>query len=292
MNRHHSLAGLLLAILATVAVADDWPHWMGPQRDNIWREEGILEKFPAGGPKIVWRTAAAGGYAGPAVVGNKLFFTDFVSQTDAKQENFDRKIKTSGMERVRCLNADTGSEIWVHQYPVEYTISYSSGPRCTPVVHEGRVYTLGAEGNLFCLEADTGKVIWEHDLKKEYHTKAALWGYSAHPLIDGNKLITLVGGEGSHIVAFDKNSGKEIWRALTSPEQGYTPPTIIQAGGVRQLLTLRPDAVTSLDPETGKEYWSVPYQASNGSIIMSPILYQDFLFVGGYSNKNLLLRLA
>jgi len=281
----------LLAVVST-AHADDWPHWMGPQRDNVWREEGLLEKFPPGGPKVVWRTATAGGYSGPAVVGDKVYVTDFVSEKDSKLENFDRKTKSKGTERVRCLNANTGSELWKHEYPVEYTISYSSGPRCTPVVHEGKVYALGAEGNLFCLDAASGKVTWSHDLKKEYNTKAALWGYSAHPLIDGDKLITLVGGEGSHIVAFDKNTGKELWKNLTSPEQGYTPPTIINFAGVRQLLTVRPDAVTSLNPEDGKEYWSVPYQASNGSIIMSPILYKDLLFVGGYSNKNLLLKLS
>lgn len=287
MNR--SLLALLL--LSNVAHADDWPHWMGPQRDNTWRETGLVDKFPAGGPRVVWRTATAGGYAGPAVVGNKVYLTDYDTSDNGKIENFKRDKTLQGRERVRCLDANTGSELWSHAYPVNYTISYPSGPRCTPVVHQGKVYTLGGEGNLYCFEADTGKILWKHDLKKEYETKAALWGYAAHPLIDGNKLITLVGGKGSHIVAFDKDSGKELWKSLTSPEQGYAPPTIITAAGVRQLITLRPDAVTSLNPENGQEYWSVPYQASNGSIIMSPIQWKEYLYVAGYSNKSLLLKL-
>ena len=94
------------------------------------------------------------------------------------------------------------------------------------------------------------------------------------------------------MVAFDKNSGRELWRSLTATEQGYSPPTIIDAGQTRQLILLAPDAVSSLDPETGKPYWSVDYEASSGSIIMSPIHAGEYLYVGGYSNKNLLLRLG
>jgi outer membrane protein assembly factor BamB len=135
-------------------------------------------------------------------------------------------------------------------------------------------------------------VVWQKDLPRDYQTKTALWGYASHPLIDGQKLICLVGGEGSHVVAFDKDTGTEIWRALTSSEQGYSPPTIFEAAGVRQLILLRPDAVTSVDPETGQEYWSVPYEASNGSIIMSPIKAGDLLYAGGFSNKNILIKLA
>jgi outer membrane protein assembly factor BamB len=287
----HRCLVALLALVPTVTHADDWPHWMGPNRDNTWRETGLVDKFPAGGPKIVWKTATAGGYAGPAVVGDRVYLTDYDTTDNGKIENFERDKTLQGKERVRCLDANTGSEIWSYGYPVTYTMSYPSGPRCTPVVHQGKVYTLGGEGNLYCFDAKDGKIAWSHDLKKEYQTKAALWGYAAHPLIDGNKLITLVGGKGSHIVAFDKDTGKELWKNLTSPEQGYAPPTIITAAGVRQLLTLRPDAVTSLDPETGKEYWSVPYAASNGSIIMTPIQWKDYLYVAGYSNKSLLLKL-
>ena len=274
-----------------IAAADDWPHWMGPKRDNVWREEGLLEKFPEGGPRVVWRTPVAGGYSGPAVADGKVFLTDYVTEADVKVENFSRD-EFTGVERVLCLDAETGEEEWRHEYPVKYTISYPAGPRATPIVDGGKVYTLGAEGNLICFVADSGDVVWQKDLPKEYDTKTALWGYASHPLVDGQRLICVVGGEGSHAVAFDKHTGEELWRTLTSPEQGYSPPTIIEAGGKRQLILVRVNAVTSVDPETGKEYWSVPYEATSGSVIMSPVRAGRFLYVGGYADKNLLLELA
>jgi outer membrane protein assembly factor BamB len=264
---------------------------MGPGRDNVWRETGLVEAFPEGGPPILWRAKVAGGYAGPAVADGKVFVTDYVTEGDVKVPNWDRQ-EFTGNERVLCLNEATGEELWKHEYPVKYTISYPAGPRCTPTVHDGKVYTLGAEGNLLCLDAATGEVEWSKDLRSEYHTKAALWGYAGSPLVDGERLICVVGGEGTHAVAFDRATGKEIWRALTSPEQGYSPPTIIQAGGVRQLMLLRPNAVTSVNPATGEEYWSVPYEATSNLIIMSPVQSGEHLFVGGYSDQNLLLKLA
>ncbi|MDZ4657731.1 MAG: PQQ-binding-like beta-propeller repeat protein [Bythopirellula sp.] len=281
----------LVLLVSSNAWADDWPQWMGPQRDNIWREDGILEKFPEGGPKVIWRTELAGGYAGPAVAAGKVFITDYVTADNVKIANFERK-ESTGIERVFCLDEATGKEIWKHEYPVTYTISYPAGPRCTPSVHDGKVYTLGAEGHLFCFDVNTGKIVWQKDLTKEYKTKAALWGYAAHPLVDGNKLICVVGGEGTHTVAFDLNTGQEIWHNQDSPEQGYSPPTIIEAGGVRQLISCRPNGVSSSDPETGKENWSVPYSATSGSIIMSPVKSGDYLYVGGYSDQSLMLKLA
>ncbi|MBM4096882.1 MAG: pyrrolo-quinoline quinone [Planctomycetes bacterium] len=281
----------MAAVVATAAHADDWPQWMGPKRDNVWREEGIVELLPASGPKAAWRTPVAGGYAGPAVAAGKVFVTDYVTKEDVKVDNFSRGA-FSGTERVLCLDEKTGAVLWKHEYPVKYAISYPAGPRCTPNVDGGKVYTLGAEGNLFCFDTATGKVAWAKDLKAEYKTNSALWGYASHPLIDGDKLICLVGGEGTHTVAFDKNTGKELWRSQTAKEQGYCPPLIINAAGVRQLIIPRPDAVASLDPETGKLLWSVPYEASNGSIIMTPVVKDDYLFIAGYSNKNMLLKLA
>ncbi|HEX6987326.1 MAG TPA: PQQ-binding-like beta-propeller repeat protein, partial [Planctomycetaceae bacterium] len=288
-----SAAFLLTLASAVPALADDWPQWMGPERDNVWRETGLLERFPKGGPKVVWRSPVAGGYAGPAVVGDRVYVTDFVKTGEGGGENFDRK-GVPGTERVLCLDAKTGSEVWKHEYPVVYTISYSAGPRCTPLVHEGKVYTLGAEGNLICFGAADGKVVWQKDLKKEYGTTAPLWGYAAHPLIDGRKLITLAGGKGSQVVALDKETGKELWRSLDTPEagQGYVPPSIIEAGGTRQLIILKPDALCAVDPETGKPYWSVPYEADNGSIIMTPVHAAGHLFAGGFNGRNLMVKLA
>lgn len=283
--------GAMLLLSGTVH-ADDWPQWMGPQRDNVWREQGILQKFPEGGPKILWSTPVAGGYSGPAVAGGRVVLTDYVTTANVKVDNFSRG-EFSGTERVLCLDQATGKLLWKYEYAVNYSISYPAGPRCTPLIQDGLVWTLGAEGNLFCFSLDDGAVIWSVDLKQQYGAKAPLWGYAAHPLIDGEHLLTLAGGEGSHIVALNRRTGAEVWRSTTSLSQGqgYSPPTIITHGGVRQLLLLRPDAVSSISPETGKEYWSLPYEASNGSIIMSPIVSGDFLYVAGYSNRSLMIEL-
>ncbi|MFN6311339.1 MAG: PQQ-binding-like beta-propeller repeat protein [Planctomyces sp.] len=284
--------GMVLSLSCSAVSADDWPQWMGPQRDNVWREDGLLEKFPAGGPKVLWSTPVAGGYSGPAVSGGRVCITDYVTADNVKVDNFDRR-EFSGTERIHCLDEATGKVLWTHEYPVKYSISYPAGPRCTPVMHEGLVYALGAEGHLFCLSTDSGKVVWSHDLKKEYSTTAPLWGYAAHPLIDGDNLLTLAGGEGTHIVALNRLTGQEVWRSTSSGAQGqgYCPPTIINHGGARQLIMYKPDAVVSLDPATGKQYWSLPYEASNGSIIMSPVQSGNYLYAAGYSNKSLMMEL-
>ena len=284
-------AAALCAACAPVAFADDWPQWMGPSRDNVWREDGLLDTFPAEGPRVLWRTAIAGGYAGPAVAAGRVFVTDYVTDADVKVANFERKPST-GTERVLCLDEATGRLLWKHEYPVTYTIAYPAGPRCTPTVDGDRVYTLGAEGNLLCLSVADGKILWSRDLKADYQTKAALWGWASHPLIDGDRLVCVVGTGVAHAVAFDTRTGKEIWRAGTAPEQGYSPPTMIEAGGQRQLVFMKPDGIYAVAPASGKLLWESPYNADNGSIIMAPVQVGDYLYVGGYQEKNLLLKLA
>jgi outer membrane protein assembly factor BamB len=271
--------------------ADDWPQWMGPQRDNQWREDGIVRDFSAGEPKVLWRAPVKSGYSGPAVADGRVFLTDFDSDDNVQVSNFGRA-KLTGTERVLCFDEKTGKQLWMDEYPVVSSVSYPAGPRCTPVVDGDRVYTLGAEGMLVCFNVESGERIWWKELKEEYNTGSALWGYAAHPLIDGSNLICLAGGEGTHAVAFNKRTGEEVWRTLTSPEQGYSPPTIIEAAGVRQLILARADAISGVNPATGEEYWTTPYEATSGSIIMSPIRSGNYLFIGGYSDKNLLLELS
>ncbi len=263
----------------------------GPSATTSGAKKGLLTKLPEGGPKIAWRTPVAGGYAGPAVKDGKVYVTDYATSDNVNVANFERK-EFTGVERVLCLDEATGKELWKFEYPVKYTISYPAGPRCTPAVADGKVYTLGSEGDLYALDAATGEKLWSHNFGKEYGAKTDIWGYASHPLVDGNKLICIVGGEGSLVVAFDKDSGKEIWKNLTSPLQGYAPPAILEIAGQRQLVLLRSDAVTALEPESGKEIWSVPYQSDNGLVVMTPILAGDHLFVGGYSDKNMLVKLA
>jgi outer membrane protein assembly factor BamB len=286
-----------VVVLATpLAKADDWPQWMGPKRDNVWREDGILEKFPKGGPKIAWRTPISAGYAGPAVANGKVFVMDRILGKGAENpaDPFDIKNKIASTERVLCLDAKTGAEKWKHEYECPYQISYPAGPRCTPLVHEGKVYTLGAMGNLFCLDADTGKPVWSKDLAKDYNVKIAVWGYAAHPIIDGKKLITIGGGDGSHIVALDKDNGKEIWKAGSQPAggQGYSPVLITEAGGKRQMIVAGTKSIYSLNPETGEQYWTTPFTVDSGCVVMTPVRAGDHIFVGGYNAKSTVLKLT
>jgi outer membrane protein assembly factor BamB len=273
------------------ARADDWPQWMGPNRDAVWREKGLLAKFPAGGPKVLWRAKIDGGYAGPAVADGRVFVTDYVTQGDRKPSPIFRS-SLKGTERVLCFDAATGKELWKHEYPCAYKISYASGPRCTPTVSGGKVYALGAMGDLRCLDAATGKLLWGKDLKAEYKIQAPMWGFAGHPLVDGQRLICLVGGKGSVVVAFDKDTGKELWKALSGKEPGYTSPTIIEAGGTRQLLIWHPNVIDSLNPEDGKVHWSVPLDVAFGMSIMSPRKWKDYVFAGGIGYKAVLLKLA
>jgi outer membrane protein assembly factor BamB len=290
MHRLLACASIAAAFLPPAARGDDWPQWMGPGRDNVWRETGIVERFPEGGPKVLWRTPIAGGYAGAAVADGRVFVADYETDADVKVANFERKAST-GRERVLCLDEATGKVLWKHDSPVTYTIAYPAGPRCTPTVDGDRVFTLGAEGDLFCFEAATGRVLWSRDLKKDYATKAALWGWASHPLVDGDRLICVVGSAVAHAAAFDTKTGAEIWRTGPAPEQGYVPPSIIEAAGVRQLVLAKPDGVYAVDPATGKLLWETPYNADNGSIIMTPVRVGDHLYIGGYQGKNLLLEL-
>jgi outer membrane protein assembly factor BamB len=296
--RRWLLALSVLCLAAPLAPADDWPQWLGPKRDGVWREKGILDQFPKDGPKVRWRVNVGAGYSGPAVAGNRVFVTDFVLDPGAKRpaNAMDQRPAVPGTERVLCLSAADGKPLWKHEYSCTYHVSFASGPRTTPAVDGDRVYTLGTMGHLCCLDAGKGDVIWSKDLRAEYKGSGkaaggAWWGFSASPLIDGDKLITLVGGEGSIVVAFDKKTGKELWRALSASEAGYAPPMIYEQGGKRHLIIWHPDAVVSLDPETGKERWSFPWKIKAGLSVPTPRLDGDKLFLTAFYDGSLLLKL-
>lgn len=292
-HRWKWLASLVVgASLLSTVQADDWPQWLGPKRDSVWRETGIVEVFPENKLPVKWRVPIAGGYSGPAVAGGKVFVTDFVKASGEAFNNPGQRAELKGQERVLCFDAATGKELWKHEYDCPYSISYPAGPRATPTVADGKVYVLGAEGNLLCLNADTGKVVWSKELKKEYKTATQIWGFCAHPLVDGNRLICVVGGEGSTAVAFDKESGNELWRSIDARVAGYCPPTIIEAGGARQLLIWDADKLNSLNPETGKKLWSFDLAPQYDMSITGPRLSGDLLFASGIGNVGACLKLT
>ena len=282
---------IILGCVSNTVQADDWPQWLGPKRDAHWRETGIVEAFPDDGMEPKWRVPVSGGYSGPAVADEKVFITDYLREAGETGNDPRTRNKLTGKERVICLDARTGNEIWTHDYDCAYEISYPAGPRTTPAVDGDRVYSLGAEGNLICLNVDNGDVVWKRELKEDYETNSPLWGFSAHPLVDGDKLFCVVGGKGSVAVAFNKKTGEEIWRALSASESGYCPPLIIEAAGVRQLIIWDADKVNGLNPENGEVFWSVPLKPSYGMSIAQPIRHENLLFASGIGNIGAAIKL-
>ena len=279
-----AIAAVLILFLGCVwGPAEDWPQWLGTDRSSVWREAGIVETFPKEGPPILWRTAIGAGYSGPIVSQGRVYIMD--------RPPGGTNGSSSSLERVSCLRESDGTVLWQYEYPCHYGISYPAGPRVAPLWHQDKVYILGAEGKLFCLEANTGKPVWSKDFKKDFAVAAPMWGFAGHPLIDGNKLICLARGERSTAVAFDKDTGKEIWRALTADEPGYSSPIIIEAGGRRQLILFHAQAANSLDPETGDLYWSVPFKSETGLSVATPRRLGDELFFTSFYNGALMLHL-
>jgi outer membrane protein assembly factor BamB len=300
MRANLKLWSFLLPTITVLCVrgihADDWPQWMGPQRDGVWRESGIVKDFPPDGPPVRWRVKIGGGYAGPAVVDGRVYVTDKqLASGETEETDPFKRGKRQATERVLCLSDVDGSIIWKHEYECPYTVSYPAGPRTTPVIRDGKVYTLGAEGHLFCLAADKGEVVWSKNFQKDYGREhSPVWGYSANPLLDGNRLICLIGGDGTTVVAFDKDTGKELWRALDSTGEhaaGYSSPVIIERNGQRQLIVWHPTALCSLDPETGKVFWEQPFTSKSGLSVATPRNVGDNLFISAFYDGSLLMKL-
>ncbi len=270
-----------LLTMAGVSIrAEDWPEFRGKGRLGVWNETGILEKFPEGGLNVLWRTPVRAGYSGPAVANGRVFLLDYLETQHLR-----------GTERALALDEKTGKILWTQEWPVNYSgISWPVGPRATPTVDGDRVYVAGADGKLFCLNVSDGSIIWKKDYAVDYkadHTKWGNdWGFASSPLVDGERLICLVGGQpDAKVVAFDKMTGKEIWRALKSENDlGVAQPIIITAGGARQLIIWYPGAVASLDPVTGKMYWEQPYKVGASMTVPTPVQQGSLLFFTNFYN--------
>jgi outer membrane protein assembly factor BamB len=274
-----------------LGTAEDWPGWLGPRRDSVWRETGLLESFPPEGPPVRWRQPIQAGFAGPAVAAGRVVVSDFVTQ-ELPPPGASRRDRVEGVERVLCFSADDGVLRWKHEEARSYYLSYPAGPRAAPAIDADRVYTLGAMGHLRCLRMTDGSLIWSHDLPSEYGFETPQWGCAGHPLIDDRQLICLVGGPGSIVVSFDKYTGQELWRALSAKEPGYSSPVLIEAGGVRQLIVWHPESVNSLNPQTGELYWSHPLEPDWAMSIATPRSDGTYLFVGAIIMKSMALRLS
>ncbi len=276
---------LLLALLALPAAAEDWPEWRGRGRLGVWTETGIVASFPEGGLDYTWRVSIRAGYAGPSVADGRVFVTDFQATEGMK-----------GVERALALDERTGKILWTHEWPADYAglqPRYAIGPRATPTVDGDRVYVLGAKGALLCLDVETGEPLWQTDFVRDYGTRVPTWGMNGAPIVEGDLLIALVGGRGEAlVVAFEKRTGREVWRALpTGKEPGYVQPVIFDAGGTRQLILWHPRGVASLDPRSGARHWEVPFAVDMGMTVATPVLAANRLLVSCFFNGSLLLQL-
>lgn len=281
----------LAFVAASFAKADDWPQWMGPKRDGLWRESGVVASLPAGGAPVIWRAEVAYGYAGPAVAGSRVYLFDYVVEQGQVRNLPSRRDQLAGFERLTCYDGATGDVLWRKQDKRKYLVSYGGGPRCTPTVDEDLVFTLGAEGNLVCRRTRDGTKVWSVSFRKAFGVETPIWGHSAHPLVVGEMLYCVAGGDGSVAVAFDKRTGELKWKKLSASEPGYCPPVLINHAGVDQLLVWHPESLNSMNPATGDLYWSLPLRPSYGMSITQPQLQDDNLFVSAIGNVAVLMKL-
>ena len=289
-------AALLAAIAATILAAaaapplaaNDWPEWRGAGRTGVWTDTGVLDAFPAEGLTAAWRAPVRGGYAGPAVADGRVFVTDAL-RADGRS--------TAVVERLLALDEATGRVLWAHEWDADYAglqLVYATGPRATPTVDGDRVYAVGAMGDLLALDVADGRVLWRKDYVRDFNAAIPSWGISGAPLVDGDRLICLVGGEpDAKVIAFDKLTGEVLWQALSSDwEPGYTAPILIEAAGVPQLVVWHPRAISALDPATGAVYWEVPHVVDMGMTIATPVRSGPHLLVTSQWGGARMLRLA
>ncbi len=276
---HRFLLLLINILFAAGVFADEWAQWRGPTQDGVWREEGLIERFEREQLELRWRVPVSSGYSGPTVAGGQVYLTDRVT-------------KPEQVERVLCFDWETGEEIWTHTYACEYrNVSYPAGPRAAVAVHDGLAYALGTMGDLHCFDAASGEVRWKRDLDAEYQIAMPIWGISSSPLVEGDLLIVQIGGTpDACLVAFDRKTGEEKWRAL-SDRASYSTPIVIDQTGQRVLVCWTGDHVAGLDPQSGKVHWKHPFPPKDWVIaIASPVFDAGKLFVSSFFEGALMLE--
>src|SRR5262249_16891518 len=223
----------------------DWPSWRGPHGDGISRETGILKTWPEEGLKVLWKAPLGGGYSSVAVAGGKLYTH---TARDKKEEI------------VLCFDAASGKELWRYGYDCDYdktllSEQFDHGPRSTPAVDGGRVYTLGATGVLLCLDAANGTKLWELDLPKMVAKRVTPFGYCGSPLVVGERLYVQAGGsKDNSILALNKQNGQVIWQSLND-RLSYSTPVWIEFNGAPQLVCFTSEGVVGVSPADGKALW-------------------------------------
>jgi outer membrane protein assembly factor BamB len=274
---------LILALGSTLANqswSSDWPQFLGPTRNGVYAGSDLAETWPKEGPPVIWQKSIGEGFSGPAVADRKLILF--------------HRLKDN--ETIECLDSKTGKPLWNFNYPTTYQddFGFDEGPRATPCIADGRVYTFGAEGMLTCLDFAGGKKIWGVDTKKEFGARKGFFGIVCSPIVVGNAVLLNTGGaNGAGIVAFDKATGKVLWKT-SDDEASYSAPTLATINGTRYGLFLTRSALVGLNPADGKVYFTQPFRPSiNASVTAAtPLVIGDLIFISAsYGAGAALLRI-
>lgn len=270
---------LALALLtaAASALAYEWPQWMGPDRDGLTQETGLQQQWPEEGPKRVWLNQEMGlGYAGPAIAGGKLY-------TLGARE---------GTEQLIALDAETGDELWAADVGDEYENDWGDGPRNTPTIDDGRIYAMGARGDLVCLDAASGDEVWRVAMQ-DFGGNIPSWGYAESPLVDDGKVIVTPGGGQGAIVALDKATGELIWQSKDATDGAhYSSVVVAHPHGQKQYVQLLPEHLVGVDPASGDVLWSVDWPG-RVAVIPTPLVRDNKVYVtSGYGAGCMLVEIA
>ena len=273
------------ALAAAAASSPEWPQWRGPARDDVSRESGLLARWPEAGPPLAWKASGLGaGFSSVAIAGGRIYTLG------------DRE----GSQQVLAMNLADGKQVWSARLGPVWADEYG-GPRGTPAVDGERVCALGTEADLACFDAATGKELWRKNLERDFGGQMmSMWKWSESPLLDGDRVIVTPGAPGAMLVALDKRSGKEIWRAAVPKlgEQGldgagYSSVVISNGAGVKQYVQLTGRGVVSVRASDGKFLWGYNRVANDTANIATPIVSGNHVFAStGYGTGSALLELS
>ena len=262
-----------------------WPGWRGERRDGVTTAPDLLTKWPASGPKTLWRVAGGDGYSSFAVAGDLVH-----SMVGLK----------GGQEEVVAWEARSGKVRWRHPYASGRSFDYA-GPRATPTLADGLLFTVGAAGELMCLDALTGKPRWQVDLVKEVGARPPKWGFAFSPLVEGGLVYTTPGGPGGHcLAAFDARTGALAWASQDDPA-GYSSPLAVTLGGQRQVVFFTGRRLLGVTPREGKLLWEFPWETRFEVNAATPVAIRgragsqqrDYLFISsGYGKGCALVRVT
>ncbi len=259
----------LVRLAATAAVLRaDWPQFLGPSRDGTAAGENIEDNWGGSGPPVIWRYAVGHGLSGPVVSAGRVV----ISYRRGPEEIID------------LLDSSSGKRIWSVGAPSSYRDSFGAdddGPRATPTIANGRVFSLGAEGQVLALDFESGKKIWGLDSRQAFNAPLGYFGFACSPIVEGNSVLLNIGGSnGAGIIALDVSSGKLLWKA-TDDEASYSSPVVANLGKSRGVLFFTRSGLRALDPATGSVRASFPWRARIAASVnaATPIVAKEQVFI-------------